>query len=169
MRFQLLNKESPEKIFIYARNGSGGTLSAGRPTAFDMDGTRDGRDISSATTATATKATSLFAGVPPLDIADNDSGMIQVFGFTDNLMYAHMTRAASTDAWASYPALAVGDIMSIDTVGNGFNRATAGVASAFLGAFMAAQSLASATTLASTLGSAALTLTTQINAFLRAM
>lgn len=169
MRLQLLNRESAEKIFIYVRNGSGGTLSAGRPTAFDMDGTRDGRDVSSATTAAAAKATSLFAGVPPIDIADNDSGMVQVFGFIDNLMYAHVTRAASTDAWASYPALAVGDVMSIDTVGNGFNRSAAGAASAFLAGFVGAQTLASATTLASSIGGSELTLTTQINALLRAM
>ena len=169
MRFQLLNKESPEKIFIYVNNGSGAALPAGQPVAFDMDGTRDGRDVSPATTAAAAKASSLFAGVPPLVIADNTSGMVQVFGFTDNLIYAHMTRAASTDTWASYPALAVGDIMNIDTVGSGFVRSAAGAASAVLGAFVAAGTLASATTLASSIGSTALRLTTAISAFLRAM
>lgn len=169
MRFGLLNKETPEKIFMYVRNGSGGTLSAGRPTAYDMDGTRDGRDISSATTATGVKATTLFSGVPPMDILDNNSGMVQVYGFTDNLMYAHMTRAASSDAWASYPDLAVGDKMSIDTVGNAFAGVAAGAASAFLANFIAGQTLASATTLASSVGGAALALTTQINAFIRAM
>ena len=169
MRYQLLNKESPEKIFIYVRNGSGGTLSAGRPTAFDMDGTRDGRDVSSSTTATGVKATTLFAGVPPLDIADNNSGMVQVFGYTDNLIYAHMTRAASTDAWASYGALAVGVRMSIDTVANAFQGTVAGAVSAFLANFAAAQTLVSATTLASSVGGTALALTTQIRAFLRAM
>lgn len=169
-KFQLLNKESPERFFFYVRNGETSlALLAGEPVAYDMDGTRDGRDVSRANTAAAAKATTLFAGIPPLQIDANQSGMAQVYGFNDNLIYINQTRAASTDVWASYPAVAVGDKLRVETAGNGITRVAAGAASEFLAGIAAAQTVASATTLASSIGGTALRLTTAIKGFLRVM
>lgn len=168
-RFQILNKQSPEKFFIFSQNGeASAVLPAGEPVNFAMDGVNDGFDVELATTGAAVKSTTLFAGIPILEIASKGKGMIQVFGFNSALIYVHKTRAASTDTWASYPDLAIGDKLVVMTVASGFSGFAAGAASDFLAAFVACETKASATTLASSIGSL-LRLTSSIKAFVRAM
>jgi hypothetical protein len=80
-----------------------------------------------------------------------------------------MTRAASTDSWASYGAIAVGDQLTIDTVFNLFRRSTAGVAAVNTPMAVAMGSAASATTVASTTSVSILTSTVTMKVFVRAM
>ncbi|KKN05529.1 hypothetical protein LCGC14_1086370 [marine sediment metagenome] len=173
MRFPgLLNKDSPERFYAYVRNGeASAALSAGEPVCYDMDGTNDGLDVSKATTGAAAKCCTLFAGVLPVAIANGDSGMAQVFGYSSNLTFLHMTRAATTDIWASYVALAIGDKLEVETVGNAFSRKAAGAVSAYMPVAAAGETIASATTLVSSLaaGSGNLALTSAITAMIRAM
>jgi len=71
------------------------------------------------------------------------------YGFTDAIITLR-TRATSTDSWSSSPAIAVGDQLIPETIGNNLIRqGTLTGSNANIGHFAAAQSTASQTTGAS--------------------
>jgi len=170
MQWQLLNKISPEKVFIFVGNAeASAALPAGEPICFVMNGTRDGFDVVKAVTGTATKATSLFAGVPIKEIASSGKGTTQVFGFIENLLYTQLSRAASTDSYASGVAVAIGELLQVSTAPNGFLRSGAGAVSAFLPFAVACETKASAASSASTTSDTSTRVTLSLKAFLRAV
>jgi len=148
------------------------SIPAGSPACFVFNGTNDGVAVVLPSTGAAAKSQTLFSGVVPVAIAAGAVGDCIVFGFCNNLRLVRATRAASTDAWASTPALAIGDALVINTVYNAFSFGVAGASTAILADVVAGQSLASATTLASSSAGTAdtrLADTTALRAFVRAM
>lgn len=154
----------------YVRNDeSSATISKGDPCIFAMDGTRDGKDVVLPSSSTAAKASQFFAGIALEDIVAGQGGRIGIRGIVQKVNITLMTRAASTDAWASHAALAVGDSLIVNTVGNGMSRSGAGSATIHPGYCVAMETVASATTQASTTSNTSLVSSTSIKCFLRAM
>jgi hypothetical protein len=81
----------------------------------------------------------------PNGAAVNDTFEAICYGFTDAIITLR-TRATSTDSWSSSPAIAVGDQLAPETVGNGLVRVGTLPSSAGNPVFVAAQSLATQTT-----------------------
>lgn len=157
-----------ENATIICRNDeSSSSITKGDAVCFIMDGTRDGKDVIKVTTGAAAKATTLLAGVALETATAGNKVRLAVRGVVQTLNLVLQTRAATTDSWASYPALAIGDVLGIDTVGGNPRRTAAGAASANLAAMVALQTLASATTQASTTSNTSLVSSTTIKAFLR--
>jgi hypothetical protein len=77
MRFQRLNREDPEKIFIAVKNVSGATITAGYSAVWDISASVDGVRVTKPATATL----SLFAGIADDDIADSAFGLLQAYGY----------------------------------------------------------------------------------------
>jgi len=77
MIFKQTSRESGEKIFVVARNTSGATYSAGVPVFWETDAISDGVAVSAAIEDTDF---CLFAGMTTSAMADDDYGLIQVYG-----------------------------------------------------------------------------------------
>lgn len=170
MRFGQLSKDRPEKVHVQVRNDEASlAIGVGEPCCLVMDGTRDGLDVVTATTGAGAKATTLLAGVANSSIAASERGMVQVYGVIDNLKLIRQTRAASTDSYQSFTAIAIGDKLQVQTVGNGFSRAGAGAASDHKGYAAAGATYASGASSASTTSDSSTEVTTAIKAFLRIM
>jgi hypothetical protein len=131
------------------------TILKGSPVFFTMDGTRDGIDAVSAEGLAAAKQ-GFFAGLSTIDIAPGKIRETIIFGTVEYARVVTATRAATTDVWASYAAIATGDILSVLTATGSvqaLTRAGAGSAGVFP-MFAAVGTIASATTQASSVGSA---------------
>ena len=160
----------PESTFIVVRNDEASTVIAvGSPAIFSMDGTRDGKDVELPSSSSALLATGFFAGIATREIAAGASGVLRTYGIVPSLTILRQTRAASTDSWASFLAVASGDALIVNTVVNLMARHTAGIATHLLPYCVALASLASATTIASTTSVTFLTSTGTMKAFLRSM
>jgi len=171
MKLQLgANKASLNSDFIQVQNNSASALAQGAPAIFEMDGVDDGYSVENASDSTAGKATSFLAGVrSQLALPAGDIGQIQIRGFISNLKLIRSTRAATTDSYATSPAIAIGQDLLVDTVGNGFGAGAAGAATAELPGMVAIGTLASSVSTASTTSDSSLQLTASISAYLRIM
>lgn len=94
----------------------------------------------------------LFFGLATDDIAPAAFGQT-VFGYVINARIIRMTRAASTDVWASTTAIAVGDVLAINTTAGlqAVSRSGAGSALTNRHAIIAFETFASTTTAASSI------------------
>lgn len=165
-----LNKDRPERTFILVGNGeASGSLPAKEPVCFVMNGTKDGLNVVKAVTGAAAKATTLFAGVLLKSLAQGDVQPSLVYGMVDDVVLVRATRAASTASYASAPAVAIGDILNVATLGNGLSRSAAGAASANLAFAVAGETLASIASAASTTSDTSTRKTTAAKVFIRAM
>jgi hypothetical protein len=79
MLFKRISRTSAETVFVVVKNVSGGTLTANYSCVWDT-GTADGVRVTKNAAATNT----LYAGVADADIANNDYGLIQVYGYRSN-------------------------------------------------------------------------------------
>lgn len=150
MQGKTVTSLKPETMYATVYNQeSSNAIGAGEPCCFNYNGTYDGAGVVTPNTGTGAKATSLFAGIASRAISAGSQGIVQRLGLCRYTKVLRMTRAATTDAWASYPALAIGDVLVVDTVNNAVSRNAAGASSAYLGFCMAAETAASATTQAS--------------------
>lgn len=157
-----------ENATIICRNDEESlTIRKGDTVCFQMDGTRDGKDVILPVTGTITKAHSLLAGVALEEAAPGEKVRLAVRGVVQTLNVMLMTRAASTDGFASYPAIVFGDVLTIDTVGNLPRRSAAAAGTIYPAAMVAMQTVASFTTSASTTSNTSLVSSTTIKAFLR--
>lgn len=77
MLFKRVSRISAEKIFMVVQNVSGSTATAGFALAFDISASVDGVRVSQCKT-TSNQA---FAGLADSDIANNDYGLIQIYGY----------------------------------------------------------------------------------------
>ena len=137
------------------------TILKGSPVFYKMDGggsntyPDDGIEVVSAESLAAASQT-MFAGLATADISPGQYKESMVHGICSYARVITSTRAATTDVWVSYSAGAVGDILSINTATGSvqaLSRVGAGSAGVF-NMFGLAQTYASATTLASSVGSA---------------
>ena len=77
MLFKRVSRSEPEKVFIVAKNVSGSTATAGYSLVFDVGASVDGVRVTQAF-STDLQA---YAGVADSDIANNDYGLVQVYGY----------------------------------------------------------------------------------------
>lgn len=107
MLFKRISRTDAEKVFIVAKNVSGGTITAGYATVWDITAP-DGVRISKPATATL----SAFAGIADADMANNAYGLIQVYGYRSSAyIYSSTGSSAAGDyltiengAWSVTPA-----------------------------------------------------------------
>lgn len=159
-----------EQVFILVKNDHTSAITRGQPCCFVADGTEDGLAVVPAATGGAAKATSLFAGIVVDDsLAQNEKGLAQVFGYNGYTVVTRQTRSASDTDYATAPAIAIGDILNVDTVANGMTRSAAGAASAALPYCVAMESTASKASSASATGDTSVAKTIALKTFLRAL
>lgn len=151
------------------------TILKGAPSFYKINGTNDGIDATSAVSL-ANAMQTFFAGIALQDIGVGKIRETLIHGTYNYARYIIATRAASTDVWASYPAGAVGDALSINTATNdgaggqvqAFQRA--GAASAgVLNIWNLAETYASATTQASSIGGSSIFSTGYKKVFIRTL
>jgi hypothetical protein len=81
MLFKRISRSTAETVFIVARNVSGSTMTASYAAVFDVGASVDGVRVTQASTADL----QAFAGVADSDIANNDYGLIQVYGYRSSV------------------------------------------------------------------------------------
>lgn len=105
------------------------SIPVGTPVIFKMAAdVNDGLGVILPSSSTAVKATALFGGVLLRTLAAGDRGEMLTSGFAISALYSRGTRAATTAAWPSFVAIALGDVLTIDTVANAFGYSTVGAA-----------------------------------------
>lgn len=150
MQMKSVSSFKPETQTAVVQNAeASSSIAKGEPCCFVYNGTNDGVAVVTPATGTGAKATSLFAGIAQNAIVAGQQGLVTRIGLNRYTKVLRQTRAATTDTWASFPAIAVGDLLVVDTVNNALSRNAAGASSGFLAFAMAAETAASATTLAS--------------------
>lgn len=115
-------KDRPYNGRLNVKNGEASTaITLGTPVCFPLNLTADGYGVVLPSTATATGA-GFAAGIAvPTKSTGAGAGepfdVIQV-GFCNFTKLVRGTRAATTDAWPTFPAIGIGDILTINTVAN---------------------------------------------------
>lgn len=172
MRFSQINKNKPDNVYIVIKNGeASAALTQGMPVVMKFNGTDDGLAVEKPSTTSDGQALGCLAGImAETSLAAGKIGLAQVYGFCQKVNVGRMTRSATDAAWASIPAIALGDVYKVDTVNDVLTRVGSNAASAFLPWCAAGTTIASTTTAstASTIYGVSGTISTvQIQAFLR--
>jgi len=94
MLFQKVNRTDAEKVFIIAKNTSGATLAVNVPVYFETAEQSDGICVSQMVTA----GNLLFAGINHSSLADDDYGLVQVYGARASAVYS-----PTRSDWAAAP------------------------------------------------------------------
>jgi len=129
MRFKTIDKDKPDYIASSVRNAeSSATIPLGTPVVFAINGTQDGLAVVLPSSSTAVKATNFFAGVATKSAVPGEVFDALSHGFCLNVLYSRGSRSATTAAWPSFVAIALGDMCTIDTVQNAFAYSTVGAA-----------------------------------------
>jgi hypothetical protein len=180
MNINQLAGDKPERVVLNVRADE--AIVKGTIVSLVIDATDDGLAAVTPKTATAAKSPKLAFGVALEAIASGAIGRVQAFGFCRETKIIRATRAATTDAWASTAAGAVGDALEVDTANNALVRAsipasyvTGSAASDTLALDLAmfvpfavlAQTIVSATTAASTTSNTDTVSTSLVKTFLR--
>lgn len=154
MRFKTINKNKPFYEAVTIKNGeASSSIPLGTPVIYAMNGTDDGLSVILPSSSTAVKATNLCAGLCATpNLATGQIGDAIIDGLCLNALYSRGTRSATTAAWPSFVAIALGDQLVIDTVANALVLSAVGAQAATPAAFVMADSsqiAASTTTAAS--------------------
>jgi len=96
MLFKRVSRTSPEQVFVVAKNVAAETVTAGYWVAWDTSASADGVRVTKHGAATL----GAVAGVADADIANDDYGLIQVYGYR-----------ASAYLYSSAGTSAVGDVL----------------------------------------------------------
>jgi len=163
-----------EIVLINIKNAeASASIANGTPVAFVYNGTDDGLAVVLPATAAGTKATSLFAGICEMPggttLIVGAIGKAIANGLALSVKITQTTRAATTDSWSTFAAIATGDIFTVDTVNNAMQRQTAGVVTGFLPFAIAGQSLGSGSGTASATSDTRTVQTGTIKMHIRAM
>lgn len=135
MLFKRISRDDAEKVYIVVKNVSGGTISAGYSCVFDTGSGVDGVRVTQAAAGTV----SAFAGVADADIANNDYGLVQVYGYRSSALLTY-----------SSVSVVVGDILG--PYGSSWGLARVGGASASAKGFaFACEAVASSSAVAHTI------------------
>ena len=170
MRFQKLTKDKPERVILQVKNAeSSSAIPLGTPVVLNLNGTNDGLEVVLPASAAAQVNSAVF-GVSTEEIAAGKYGEVQCFGFCRQVVMRRLTRAASTDSWASTASQAVGVLFDVDTVNNAVSVGAASVgATDFLPWGILAESLPAIASSASATSDTRTAITTYVKAFLRMM
>jgi hypothetical protein len=163
--------DKPDTVVINVKNDESTALETGELVVYAMDGTDDGLAVEKPSSSSAAMATTFFAGVVKdrLPADGTKMGTAQIHGFCRRARIVRQTRAASTDSFASFVALALGDRLIIDTVNNAFSRSDAGAQSAAQAFAVMAETIASAASSASATSDTRTAITAWAKVFLRAL
>jgi hypothetical protein len=82
MLFQQLNRSDSDKVYISVKNVEGATITAARAVSLVNTST----DGVNAVIADAAADFPGFVGFAKADIANNDYGLVQIFGFVDSIL-----------------------------------------------------------------------------------
>uniref|UniRef100_A0A6M3IHQ9 Uncharacterized protein n=1 Tax=viral metagenome TaxID=1070528 RepID=A0A6M3IHQ9_9ZZZZ len=133
MLFKRISRTAAETVFVVVKNVSGGTLTGGYSCVWDTS-TADGVRVTQNAAGTLT----LFAGVANADIANNDYGLVQVFGYRSSAYIVY-----------SSVSVVIGDSLGCYLSANwGLARLAAGSAGSALGFATAMEAVASSTAVA---------------------
>lgn len=151
MNHKFWNRNSSEGIRIAVKNiETSAAIEAGTPMIYGFTGTDDGFGVVLPTSSSAAKVGAFLVGIATKRLAAGvQDEACQIYGFNRNTRVVRGTRAASTDAWPTFAAFAIGDILSVDTVNNCCGRFGAASNLAVKWPMVAAESAVSVTTMAS--------------------
>ena len=90
MLFKRISRASAETVFLVAKNVSGSTMTANYSVVWDVGASVDGVRVSQADTADL----QAYAGVADSDIANNDFGLLQVYGYRASV-FVHSSAGSS--------------------------------------------------------------------------
>jgi hypothetical protein len=148
-------------------------IPAGTPCIYAMNGTDDGLAVVLPSSSTAVKASVFLAGVAQKTIPIGKMENVQVYGFNRFTRVYRGSRAASTDAWPTFAAFAIGDILQVNTVANAFASSAVGAQSGYQPMVVVAEVVASVATMASSVlginAASALSFFSGVKTFLRFM
>ena len=165
----IINKDRPHSQFLAVINAETVSIPSGSVVYYNMNGTRDGADVVLPSTGGVAK-NHLIAGITLTDASANEASVrTQAYGFCNRAMIRTGTRAASSDSWATFTSMAIGDVLGVDTVNNCLSRAAAGADSNFLAKAVLCQTVASVAGSASATSDTRTALTTMAKVFLRMM
>lgn len=92
MLFQRINRTSPEKVYIVAKNSySTASLTNGQPVIWDWTTDCDGVGVTLATATENVSAGQDVAGIAVATIAAGDYGLLQVYGYHSAVRVRSMT------------------------------------------------------------------------------
>jgi hypothetical protein len=157
----------PEDIIHAVKNAEAVTIPAGVPVVYVMNGTDDGLAVVLPSTAGSVKTAGLTAGITTKAIEPGRLADIQVYGFNRGTKVARATRAATTDAWPTMPAIVFGSPAGIDLAKNVIDPA-GGQTMLKAGAIVVAENIGAGPTLPATAGTGTV-YTQAIKTFLRFM
>ena len=92
MLFKRVSRAAAEQVFIVVKNVSGSTMTAGYSCAFDVGTSVDGVRVSQV----GTNRLQSYAGVADADIANNEYGLIQVYGYRSAVYVKSSTGSSVT-------------------------------------------------------------------------
>ena len=89
MQFSKLNRgDRQEKVFINVLNVHGATITTGNPVSYALGASNDG--ISVVMPGAAGANSPGFIGVAKNDIANNDYGLVQIYGFVNSVLLSNV-------------------------------------------------------------------------------
>ena len=172
MRFTSLGN-APQKGSVTVKSGETTiTIKKGAPLFFSPAVAVAGMGFTVLSTESLAAASEgFFAGMALQDINPAKFGDGHCYGLLDYVRVQLASRAASTDVWASYSAGALGDIMRFTTIADAqcVVRSGAGSASNQFWMVQLAETYASATTQASSIGGTSLVSVSDYRCMVRAM
>ncbi len=116
MLFKRISRSNPEVAYVVVQNVSGSTATAGYSVVFDVGASVNGVRVTQAS-STDLQA---YAGVADADIANNDYGLAQVYGYRASA-YIYSSAGSSVagdnlnvvaDEWGVTPATVLGTAKS---------------------------------------------------------
>ena len=116
MLFQRINRTDAEKVFMIVQNVSGSTATQGYNVVLDVSGSVDGVRVTQAS-STDLQA---YIGCADTDIANNAYGLVQVYGYREDLfIYSSVGSSVAgdeltvtADKWGLTPQASSGDAKS---------------------------------------------------------
>jgi len=162
------DKKSVAKDTIRSQEATA-TIPRGAPVCLNLSGTEDGLGVVLPSTGAAIKAHSLFYGICDRDLTPNRRGEANVFGMCDYTKIVKHSRAASTVTWASKAAVAIGQLLQVDTVHNAMKTQASIGASNFLPVAVIGEAIASQASSATATSDTRTVIFDYLKAFLRAL
>lgn len=176
MRFKQVGNKYDVAAIVF-KNNDAQNIKVNAPVVLDFSPTTELGAQAKSTNSLAAAEQGNFFGISLTEVLPGQYGEAQVFGFNPNARIVLTTRAASTDVWASQAAGSIGEYLTMGT-GTGLAASVGDQALVRVGTaaqtvnqmVRLAETFASATTLASSLGPQTATIwTITKKVFLRAM
>jgi hypothetical protein len=141
--------KAEDQIHVVKNAEASAEIPAGTPVIYALNGTDDGLAVVLPSSSTAAKASVLMAGITVKTMPVGKIDNVQVYGFNRFTRVYRGSRAATTDAWPTFAAFAIGDILQVNTVANAMASSGTGPQTAFQPMVVVAEVVASVATQAS--------------------